>query len=93
MVFGGYLSSWSEWPNQDGEDSNPPKASVSRCPIEDGALWTPWGNVNAGTVLASIAAALQPQRVPLSMLVDGINSGEEHSEALDNKWAASLAGF
>lgn len=42
--------------------------------------------------MASIAAALQPQRVPLSMLVDGINSGEEHSEALNNKWAASLAG-
>jgi len=48
--------------------------------------------VNAGIVLASIAAALQPQRVPLSMLVDGLTSGEEHSEALDNKWAASLAG-
>ncbi|XP_012252675.2 uncharacterized protein LOC105684120 isoform X1 [Athalia rosae] len=39
------------------------------CPIETGVIITPYGTITPGTVIASIAASLQPQSVPIRLLV------------------------
>lgn len=42
---------------------------LSRCPIEGGSVHSvDYGTFAAGTIIASIAAGLQPQRVPISEL-------------------------
>jgi hypothetical protein len=80
---------------------------VSRCPIEDGVVHTSrWGTVSPGTVLAAIAAALEPQQVQISLLLnepvqsndtDKLEKFERYrqmtlSAQLHNTWAATLAG-
>lgn len=43
---------------------------LSRCPTESGAVRTfDYGTFTAGTVIASIAAGLQPQNVPVNKLL------------------------
>ena len=80
-------------------------AQLSRCPIEDGVVYTSrWGTVSPGTVLAAIAAALQPQEVPISLLLtepikannaDKLEKFDRYSDMtyqIQNTWAATLAG-
>ncbi|PSN55359.1 hypothetical protein C0J52_01817, partial [Blattella germanica] len=83
-------------------------AQVSRCPIEDGVVYTrQWGTVSPGVVLAALAAALEPQNVSISLILtepDPVNDTEEKVEkferykvlslsaVLDNIWASTLAG-
>jgi hypothetical protein len=82
-------------------------AQVSRCPVEDGVVHTSrWGTVSPGTVLAAIAAALEPQQVEISLLLaepvqtsdtDKLEKFDRYrqmslSAQLDNTWAATLAG-
>lgn len=38
-------------------------ADISDCPIESGAVYTQWGAVQAGTVIAAIAAGYEPQSI------------------------------
>ena len=66
-----------------------------------------WGTVSPGIVLAAIAAALEPQQVPVYLIVEEplqvndtlkLEMFEQYrqlsSEAvLDNLWAATLAGY
>jgi hypothetical protein len=80
---------------------------LSHCPIEDGVVYTSrWGTVSPGTVLAAIAAALEPQEVQISLLMtepvqandtDKTEKFDRYktmplSAQLHNKWAATLAG-
>lgn len=81
-------------------------AQLSRCPIEEGVVYTSrWGTVSPGTVLAAIAAALEPQEVQISLLLTGpvqandTNKLEKFdryrdmpSSQINNTWAATLAG-
>ncbi|XP_058124178.1 uncharacterized protein LOC131285341 [Anopheles ziemanni] len=71
--------------------------AISACPVENGVVYTPWGSVMAGTVMAGIAAGLEPQTVQLRDLV-APRAGEYRSRQqaqpmrVDNRWAATLAG-
>ncbi|XP_052902049.1 uncharacterized protein LOC128309652 [Anopheles moucheti] len=69
--------------------------AISACPVENGVVYTPWGSVMAGTVLAGIAAGLEPQTVQLRDLVvrsDQYRSRQVQSLRVDNRWAATLSG-
>lgn len=79
-------------------------SSISSCPVENGVVWTPWGSVSAGTVIAGIAAGLQPQSVQLRTLLayakrqgpirqyNNQNMPQTATINVDNRWAATLAG-
>lgn len=80
----------------------------SRCPIQGGVVFTPWGSVSAGTVLAGIAAGLVPQSVPGDMLAAAFPRSKYYTQydqrrrhpglsadtlgSIDNKWAATFSG-
>lgn len=57
---------------------------ISDCPIESGVVYTQWGAVQAGTVIASIAAGYERQEITTSL--DGT------TYTVDSRYAASLAG-
>lgn len=82
-------------------------AQLSRCPVEDGVVHTPrWGTVSPGTVLAAVAAALEPQEVEIALLLNDPAEANDTDKAekfdrykemsltaqLHNIWAATLAG-
>ncbi|KRT78890.1 hypothetical protein AMK59_8284 [Oryctes borbonicus] len=54
--------------------------TTSDCPIEGGAMYTRWGAVQAGTVIAGIAAGLEPQIVV------------EEGHSIDSRFAVTLSG-
>ncbi|KAF4529723.1 hypothetical protein B566_EDAN015352 [Ephemera danica] len=69
----------------------------STCPIEDGVVWTPWGAVTAGTLIAGIATGLQRQDVTVRQL--GLNESPPGGRAtttptgpINNLYAASFSG-
>ncbi|EDS37675.1 conserved hypothetical protein [Culex quinquefasciatus] len=74
--------------------------AISACPVENGVVSTRWGTVSAGTVLAGIAAGLEPQSVQLRDLMP--RSGQMRSQIrsrqqvqpmrVDNLWAATISG-
>ncbi|KAK3926904.1 5-methylcytosine rRNA methyltransferase NSUN4 [Frankliniella fusca] len=72
----------------------------SACPVEEGVVEAgrAGGGVAAGTVLAGVAAGLQPQSVPLASLLSAPHlarlraDGGRDSDTVDNLWAATLAG-
>ncbi|XP_041783339.1 uncharacterized protein LOC121599534 [Anopheles merus] len=69
--------------------------AISACPVENGVVYTPWGSVMAGTVLAGIAAGLEPQTVQLRDLMsrsDQYRSRQVQPMRVDNRWAATLSG-
>lgn len=54
--------------------------TTSECPVEGGVIYTRWGAVQAGTVVAAIAAGLEPQIVP------------EGTFQIDSRFVATLSG-
>uniref|UniRef100_A0A182WF71 VWFA domain-containing protein n=1 Tax=Anopheles minimus TaxID=112268 RepID=A0A182WF71_9DIPT len=69
--------------------------AISACPVENGIVYTPWGSVMAGTMMAGIAAGLQPETVQLRDLLtrpETIRSRQVQPMRVDNRWAATLAG-
>ncbi|XP_077295617.1 uncharacterized protein LOC143917878 [Arctopsyche grandis] len=67
----------------------------SQCPVETGVMRTTWGAVSAGTLLAGIAAGLQPLKVSVSDLSERLSKNletETKKIIIDNKFAATLAG-
>lgn len=78
----------------------------SRCPIQGGVVFTPWGAVSAGTVIAGIAAGLVPQTVSTRDLAVAIQrskyftsrasrpgmSSADTLGSINNKWAATFSG-
>lgn len=67
---------------------------LSKCPVENGVIKTPWGSISGGSILAAIAAAVQPENIILrDVLKDEILKTTYSSDiTLDNKWIATLAG-
>lgn len=71
------------------------KVSYSKCPVENGVIQTRWGVVSPGLVLSAIAAATQPQTVPLQKVQSDLPkkyNANLKAEPIDNKWFATLAG-
>ncbi|XP_055629637.1 uncharacterized protein LOC129770686 [Toxorhynchites rutilus septentrionalis] len=71
--------------------------AISACPVENGVVLTQWGTVAAGTVLAGIAAGLEPQTVQLRDLLPPKNAQfrarqQVQPMRVDNRWAATLSG-
>lgn len=72
----------------------------SACPVEEGVVeaGSAGGSVAVGTVLAGLAAGLQPQEVPLASLLSATHlarlraDGGRDTDTVDNLWAATLAG-
>lgn len=76
----------------------------STCPMQGGVMFTPWGPVSAGTVIAGIAAGLVPQSVPGEMLAAAFPRSKYYTArrnpglaadtmgSIDNKWAATFSG-
>ncbi|XP_065370393.1 uncharacterized protein LOC135962408 isoform X2 [Calliphora vicina] len=91
-----YEYGWSDYGyNNNGGSSN----SISQCPVENGVIRTQWGTVAAGTLLAGIAAGLQPQTVPLRTLLSMASRRNGYQNMpqiatvnVDNRWAATVAG-
>ncbi|KAK2580343.1 hypothetical protein KPH14_001240 [Odynerus spinipes] len=67
---------------------------LSKCPVENGVIKTTWGSVSAGSILASIAAGVQPENIALKdILKDEVSETTYSSDiTVDNKWIATLAG-
>lgn len=71
--------------------------AISACPVENGVVYTRWGTVAAGTVIAGIAAGLEPQTVQLRDLLPA-RSGQIRARQqvqpmrVDNLWAATISG-
>ncbi|XP_044257184.1 uncharacterized protein LOC123006628 [Tribolium madens] len=57
-------------------------SAKNRCPVESGVIYTKWGEIKAGIVLAGIAAGFQPNSVPVS---NGQGS-------VDSAYASTIAG-
>jgi len=88
-------------PDQEPGPGLEPRAPVttaeSDCPLEGGAVYTRWGTVSLGAVLAGLAAGLYPQEVLVSDLVRRmppvVTLPEEIARAtVDNKFASTLVG-
>lgn len=52
----------------------------SDCPLENGVVYSKWGSIQAGTVIAGIATGYEPQQIKV----------DEYS--VDSRYAATLAG-
>lgn len=83
------------WTNTGNSNNN----QISQCPVENGVIWTPWGTVAAGALLAGVATGLQQQTVQLRTLLalSSRNNGytnlpQTATVNVDNRWAATLAG-
>lgn len=57
---------------------------ISDCPLESGVVYTLWGAVQAGTVIASIAAGYEAQQITTSL--------GDVTYTVDSRYGASLAG-
>lgn len=67
----------------------------SACPVETGVIKTTWGAVSAGTLLAGIAAGLEPLEISVNDISGKTSldaSLERNKITIDNKYAATLAG-
>lgn len=69
----------------------------SDCPLENGVVYTKWGSVSLGTVLAGLAAGLYPQDVKLPDLIRKIPPARDlptelENVGVDNKFPATLVG-
>lgn len=71
---------------------------ISSCPVENGAIRTPYGTVSAGTIIAGIAAGLEYQNIQLTQLLQLSRRGrlgsyqQQSNYYVDNRYAATLAG-
>ncbi|XP_076168965.1 uncharacterized protein LOC143147534 [Ptiloglossa arizonensis] len=68
---------------------------LSKCPVENGVIKTPWGVVSPGLILAGIAAATQPETFTLQDVQPDIlrkSNADLSGLILDNKWIVTLAG-
>lgn len=56
----------------------------SDCPIENGVVYTQWGAIQAGTVIAGIASGLERQEITVA--------NEAGTYVVDSRYAVTLAG-
>ena len=71
-----------------------PNVQFSECPIENGVVYTNFGSVTMGTVVAGIAAGLNRQYIdPTQLNVDPNDIKPElKGVKVDNVWATTMAG-
>ncbi|XP_032678684.1 uncharacterized protein LOC116847626 [Odontomachus brunneus] len=62
----------------------------SNCPVENGVIKTNWGPVSIGSVIAGIAAGLQPETIQLSTLFP--KKPHLSNVTVNNKWIATISG-
>ncbi|XP_067008368.2 uncharacterized protein [Anabrus simplex] len=62
----------------------------SACPVENGVVYTRWGSVSAGTLIAGIATGLAQQEVSIFDIPTKYNGTTDIK--VNNQWAATLAG-
>lgn len=67
-------------PRTPGVYNDVPITERSKCPIESGVIWTRWGAVQAGSVLAGIATGISKQLINV------------HNIEVDNRYASTLTG-
>lgn len=82
-----------EYSGMDGLKSERQLLGDSQCPLLGGVVYTKWGAVSAGNVLAGIAGGAQLQRVPVRELVKG--SVLEHpnvQEFVTSTYPTTLSG-
>ncbi|XP_023246889.1 uncharacterized protein LOC111643380 [Copidosoma floridanum] len=69
---------------------------LSKCPIENGVVQTPWGTVSGGSVIAGIATGLEPMMTRIDDLmkqqVEPRVSDYASDVVIDNKFLATLSG-
>lgn len=53
------------------------------CPLEQGVILTPFGTVAFGTLIAAIAAAIQPQNVAVKLLLNITNEYNFNEDEVD----------
>lgn len=80
---------------------SPERASAnvgdSECPVEGGVVFTRWGTVSLGAVVAGLAAGMLPQNVPVENLVpstSGVASlpPDVRGSTINNRFASTLVG-
>ncbi|XP_037076355.1 uncharacterized protein LOC119097419 [Pollicipes pollicipes] len=77
---------------------NVPDEQASNCPLEMGVVYSPYGPVAAGTLIAGMAAGLSEQDVSVADVVGSDTltlqelTQQQRSLQLNNIWAATLAG-
>ncbi|KAG8034692.1 hypothetical protein G9C98_007768 [Cotesia typhae] len=74
------------------ENAQYKQSMTSKCPLESGIIHTKWGTVAGGTLLAGIAAALQPEKIRISDFRNWRLNENLSDVRVDNKWLATLAG-
>ncbi|KAL2728504.1 N-acetylmuramoyl-L-alanine amidase [Vespula squamosa] len=69
-------------------------SQLSKCPVENGVIKTLWGSISGGSILAGIAAAVQPENILLRDVLKNeiLQTTYSSDMTLDNKWIATLAG-
>lgn len=87
-------------PNNDVEYSNYGNAKLERqllgdsqCPILDGVVFTQWGALSAGNLIAGIAAGAQLQQVPVLELTKGsVLNYNNVQQTVTSIYPATLSG-
>lgn len=65
------------------------KYETSSCPVETGVIYSQWGSVAVGPLIAGIAAGAQPEKhINLRYISKDTNSDRD----IDNIWASTIAG-
>lgn len=65
----------------------------SQCPLLDGVIFTQWGAVSGGNLIAGIAAGAQPQQVPVLELAKGsVLNYPNVQQTVTSLYPATLSG-
>lgn len=82
-----------EYSNYGGAKSEKQLLGDSQCPLLDGVIFTDWGAVSAGNVIAGIAAGAQPQQVPVVELAKGsVMNYNNVQQYVNSIYPATLSG-
>ncbi|XP_075971845.1 uncharacterized protein LOC142973741 [Anticarsia gemmatalis] len=82
-----------EYSDFGGSKSARQTSPESTCPLLDGVVYTDWGAVSAGNLIAGIAAGASPQQVPVLQLVrDSTLNYRNVQQTVNSIYPATLAG-
>lgn len=56
---------------------------MRKCPLEQGVILTPYGTLSPGAIISAIAAAVQPQKVAVKLLLDQSNEFALNQDDVD----------
>lgn len=82
-----------EYSSSYGSSMSERQVAESTCPLLDGVVYTDWGAVSAGNVIAGIAAGASPQQVPVLQLVRDQNLNYRNvQQTVTSIYPATLSG-